>query len=141
MCQHLGIICDFDLAAHFNSSYSDISAPTTRLLTTGNLKSIKQYNEYVKDQIKNHNIKSRLSQLSQKVYTDPSSFSLEDVIPLNTLDSQLTDFMLSGEKQCDRKRCQRQYWSPRQREIARTFSYWKQKSSREALAACLVGAL
>jgi hypothetical protein len=35
--------------------------------------------------------------------------------------------MLSAERWCSQQRIQRQYWSPTQREVARNFSYWKQK--------------
>jgi len=39
------------------------------------------------------------------------------------------DIMLTDERLCLNRRNQRQWWSPTQREIGRTYSYWKQKSS------------
>jgi hypothetical protein len=62
-----------------------------------------------------------------KVNTDPSAFTMEDVIKLNTIDQRLTEIMLTGERQCAKKAQQRQAWSPKQRNIARNYSYWKQK--------------
>jgi len=37
--------------------------------------------------------------------------------------------MLAAERQCSRNPHQRQYWSPTQRKISRTYSYWKQKAN------------
>jgi len=46
---------------------------------------------------------------------------------LNGLDNQITKNMLAGERQCKKKCNQCQLWSPQLRQIAKTFSYWKQK--------------
>jgi len=46
---------------------------------------------------------------------------------MNLLDKQLTEIMLAGEKKSACKRSQLQYWSPMQKNVARTYSYWRQK--------------
>jgi hypothetical protein len=40
--------------------------------------------------------------------------------------------MLSAERKCCKRTNQCQFWSPTQREIARSYSYWKQKAIMEA---------
>jgi hypothetical protein len=52
---------------------------------------------------------------------------LEEAYKLNKIDDQITEIMLSGERICSRKNNQCQSWSPWQRKIARTYSYWRQK--------------
>jgi len=85
---------------HVNAhpKYSDITSPSLRLLTSGNLQYIQQYNDYVKEHIKYHNIDNRLSQLAQKALPSSSSFTPEDATHLKNIDIQLTDIMLTRNK-------------------------------------------
>jgi hypothetical protein len=129
---HLGIILDIDLASHFSSSYSDLGSQSPRMLTSGNRRSVKIYTEFVSNQVKTHKLAERVQTLMEKASNPDTSFTRDDAIALNLIDDQLTSFMLGGEKKCARKHVQRQSWSPHQREIARTFSYWHQKAIMEA---------
>jgi len=56
------------------------------------------------------------------------TFAPEDVSKqLNTINRQLTEILLAGERQCARKLPYRQEWEPTSQLIARTYSYWRQK--------------
>jgi hypothetical protein len=57
-----------------------------------------------------------MDKISDSLY----KFTNEAVQELNCIDDQLTNFMLAGERKCSRKYSQRQAWSPKQQEIART---------------------
>jgi hypothetical protein len=54
--------------------------------------------------------------------------SPKDVSELNTIDQQLTEFMISAEKLCAKKHKNRQPWSPKLHNIGKTFADWKQKN-------------
>jgi len=111
---HLGIIIDFDLSLHFSSTFSDMNSVTPRLLTSGINSSVSKYIDYNTNQVINHKLDTKICQLLSE---------------LNMIDSMLTDIMLAGDCQSSPKCIQRQHWTPKQRMIARTFSYWKQKAS------------
>jgi len=55
------------------------------------------------------------------------SSNFSDMTSQKQLDIQITAIMIAGEREGARKSTQRQYWSPEQQNIARTFSYYKQK--------------
>ena len=73
----------------------------------------------------------KIDKLLTKLHSNPTILSSEDHIELNMIDSMITDIMLAGERHSSSKRIQRQHWSPKQRMIARTYSYWKQKATME----------
>jgi hypothetical protein len=129
---HLGIVFDIDVASYFSSLYSNICSPNPRMLTSGNRRSVDTYTKFVLEQVKKHKLEERLQSLADKASVPSSVFTADDVLALNIIDDQLTSFLLAGEKKCARKHGQRQYWSPKQKEIARTFSYWRQKAMMEA---------
>jgi len=129
---HLGTVFDIDLACSFSSSYTDICQNSPRMLTSGNLWSVNSYIKHVSEQIKGHKLEEKVDSLLERAIHSPTMFSTEDTIALNMIDSHLTDIMLAGEQQCSGRWSQRQFWSPQQREITRTFSYWKQKSILES---------
>jgi hypothetical protein len=124
---HLGIVLDIDLNKYFSSTYSKISTVPPRLLTLGNLKSIRSYIKSVTEQVEHHKLEDKVNSLVEKALQQPEAFILEDAESLNKIDSQLTEIMLSAERTYSQRCIQRQYWSPTQREVVRTFSYWKQK--------------
>jgi hypothetical protein len=128
---HLGILFDIDLEKFFSSSYSDIYSISPRSLTSGNLRSVTSYLKYVSEQVSIHKLEEKVYPLAEKAHSNPSGFTLLDAECLNKLDAHLTDIMLTGERLCSNRRNQRQWWSPTQREIGRTYSYWKQKSNME----------
>jgi hypothetical protein len=129
---NLGIVCDIDLGKFFSSTYSDITSISPRLLTSRNLKAVNSYTKFVSDQVNIHKIEDKVNILADKVAQKPNDFSHENAAELDHLDLHLTEIMLSGEQQCSGQRIQRQPWSPIQREIARTYSYWKQKGIMSA---------
>jgi len=124
---HLGIVLDIDLNKYFSSTFSDIFTVSPRLLTSGNLKSVRLYIKSVTKQVEHHKLEDKVNSLVEKIIQQPEAFTFEDAENLNKIDSQLTEIMLSAERWCSQQRIQRQYWSPTQREVARNFSYWKQK--------------
>jgi len=128
---HLGILFDIDVQTFFSSSYSDISQNPPRSLTSGNLKSVTTYLKYLSEQISTHKLEEKVYILAEKAQLDVKSFSQDDSKTLNQIDSLLTTIMFNGERLCSNRRNQRQWWSPTQREIGRTYSYWKQKSNME----------
>jgi hypothetical protein len=93
---------------------------------------VETYTSFVKEQVKHHKLEDRLNALLNKASKDNNMLSQEDIASLNTINKQLTQFMLAGEQKCSKKANQRQFWSPHQKEISRMFSYWKQKSIMEA---------
>jgi len=129
---HLGIVFDIDISRFFLSSYSDVCSPSPRLLTSGNLRSAEKYTSYVSEQVKAPKMGEMIDALLDKAIQTQSDFSLPDAVQLNNIDSQLTQIMLAGERQCCNRRIQRQFRSPQQSEIAGNFSYWKQKSIMES---------
>ena len=130
---HLGIVLDIDLAAYFSSTYSDMCSAPPRMLTSDNRWSVEAYTKYVMEQVKIHQLEDRLNILLDKAsHLNNTSFSMDDIISLNLIDEQLTNIMPAGERKCSRKPNQWQFWSPHQREIARTFSYWNKKSIMES---------
>jgi len=123
---HLGIICDIDLATHFSSQYSQTLDSVPRMLSSGNKKSVDLYISYVSKNIKDHNILKHARDLFDTLL-DPSIPPPHFSTTLNKLDCQFTEILLAGEQQCMKKRKQRQDWSPAAQLTARTYSYWKQK--------------
>ena len=84
------------------------------------------YISYVSKHIKDHNLLKRTRDLFDTLIDHsipPPHFSTT----LNKLDSQFTEILLASERQCMKKRKQRQDWSPASQLTARTYSYWKQK--------------
>jgi hypothetical protein len=122
---HLGIVFDIDLASYFSSKYSDINLHPPRMLTSGNR------SKFALEQTSHHKLDSRVQTLMDKISDSLYKFTNEDAQELNCIDDQLTNFMLAVERKCSRKYFQQQAWSPKQQEIARTYSYWCQKSMME----------
>jgi hypothetical protein len=122
---HLGIVFDIDLASYFSARYSDIAPTPSRQLSSGNFWSVNKYLEYVKDQIVNHKLAEKVDELVSLATDKNYVFTSHDASLLKEIDQQLTDIMLHGESLCDKKKTSHQPWSPEQRTIARTFSYWK----------------
>jgi hypothetical protein len=120
---HQGIIFDLNLASHFSSSYSDVSAIPGHLLTSGNKRLVDSYLAYAHKQIEYHKIWDRLHDLHHIAIQDPSSFSGSHGHALNTIDNQLTEIMLSAECQCSKSRINKLPWSPVQQAHAQTYSY------------------
>jgi hypothetical protein len=94
---------DINMAAHFCSSYSDILTPIPRLLTSGNNKSsVDSYLSYINEQFNTH----KISECTQELYTiaiqDPTSFTRTHRDQLNSIDTQVTQILLSGEKKCSK---------------------------------------
>jgi hypothetical protein len=79
-------------------------------------------------QVEYHNIIERTNELLHKATMIPPRFGTHEARLLNQLDAQITEIMLSAERDCSRKSINRQPWSPQQRTIARTYSYWQQKA-------------
>lgn len=129
LSDHLGIVFNLDLGSYFSSTFSDISSPAPRLLTSGNLGSTKSYIKYVTEQITIHKLVECMENLFANATSPTHTFSSDNVIHLNKLDSQLTEIMLSAERLCSRRSIQRHLWSPQRGKIARTFLYWKQKAN------------
>jgi hypothetical protein len=125
--EHLSIIFDINICDYFQSFYSDVHTVSPRMLAANNTRSISTYTKYVTDQILHHNIPKKLDQLIASRTPVTGSLSPHDAQLLNSIDKKITQILLAGERQCARKISQRQPWSPVQREIARTYSYWKQK--------------
>jgi hypothetical protein len=96
---------------------------------------MKIYIDHVTKQIRIHKLLEHTEALYQKItkkgnYYPP--FSSEDANELDKIDQILTDIMLSAENLYARRHTYKQEWSPQQHLIARTFSYWKQKSIMES---------
>jgi hypothetical protein len=72
-----------------------------------------------------HKIPQRLQSLLTKANQPTPSFDSGDKHLLNSIDTQVTEILLAGERLCSRKTTQLQPWPPLQREIARTYSYWR----------------
>jgi hypothetical protein len=78
-------------------------------------------------QICGHKLTERIESL-QSFVSNPHAFADDHSKELNLIDTQLTEIMLAGERVCSKNRkINRQWWSPEQRCIGRTFTYWKQK--------------
>jgi len=124
---HLGICINLNLASFFSSNFSDMTSQAPRNLISGKKKSVDAYLQYVTDQFTDHKIFQRTEELYTLATNDPSKFLDECVSTLKQLDIQITAIMIAGEREGARKSTQRQYWSPEQQNLARTFSYYKQK--------------
>lgn len=109
---HLAIVMDLDLASFFSIEYSDIGDNQRRLLTSGNKKTVDEYISYVTSQIKEHKLMEKISDLSNKYFDDPLTFTPNDASLLNNIDNHLTEIMLAAEKRSSKKKDQRQPWSP-----------------------------
>jgi hypothetical protein len=123
---HLGIVFDVDLATHFSSQYSEVTDHVPRMSSFGNKRSVDSYLSYITRNIE-HKLLDRTRELYDQLLLDSSSHSSKFSNTLNALDCQFTEILLSGERQCMRKKKERQDWSPASQLIGRTYSYWKQK--------------
>jgi len=99
---HLGIILDINLAAHFSSAFSEIHSMPSHSLTSGNKSSVDAYLSYVHKQIDIHNISDRVDKLFT-ITQGPLLNSTEVIRHLNMIDTHLTKILLAGEKQCSKK--------------------------------------
>lgn len=124
---HLGIVFVLDLRSFFSANYLDICSLYPRSSTSGNESSVLAYIKYVNEQMTTHKIPERVQQMLDFFLNTPGPLPLKEANQLNTLDEQITEILLSGEWQCAKRGHQCHPWSPQQREIARMFSYWKQK--------------
>jgi len=102
LSNHLGMIIDFDMASHFASTYSALAIMPHQSLSSGNKRSVDAYLDFVHDQIGIHKIWERTNELLLVAQSDPSSFTDLHKESLNTLDSQLTEIMLAGERICSK---------------------------------------
>jgi hypothetical protein len=109
---HLGIVFDIDMASYFSSSFSDLGNNPPRSLTSGNKRSVDTYIKYVSEQLDNHNIERRISDLYRSLSEISTIFSTFQRDQLNNIDTQVTEILLAGERQCARKKLHRQPWSP-----------------------------
>jgi hypothetical protein len=83
--------------------------------------------KYVSNQLSIHKLPECLQLLLDSLDETPGHVTEHEANILNQIDCQFTNILLAGKKQCACQLTQRQSWPPRQREIARTFTYWKQK--------------
>jgi hypothetical protein len=118
---HIGMIFDLNMEQFFNSSFSEVMDTPSRILSIGNKKSVDTYIKFVSEQIENHNLLSKIEEIYSAIDLSPSSLTAAHVSLLNNIDDQLTNIMLAGERLCTKRTQQRQFWSPEQRRIARTF--------------------
>jgi len=72
---HLGIVFDIDMASYFSSSFSDLGNNPPRSLTSGNKRSVDTYIKYVSEQLDNHNIERRISDLYRSLSEISTIFS------------------------------------------------------------------
>ncbi len=84
-----------------------------------------KYIDYVSQQIIDHQIQGWIKELFKCAYD--KEWSTQETDTVNKIDDQITSIMLARERYCSPRKKQHQPWSPQQRVIARTFSYWKQK--------------
>ncbi len=56
-----------------------------------------------------------------------NQFDDNDEIALDQLDSQITDILLQGKKQCAKTQKSRDPWSPALVKAGQTISYWESK--------------
>jgi len=95
----IGIILDINLAAHFDSKFSEIHAMQPRLLTSGNKSSVDSYLSYVHKQINTHKISERVDKLLTTIQS-PLFDAKALTTQLNAIDTQLMEILLAGEMQC-----------------------------------------
>jgi hypothetical protein len=127
LSDHLGIPFDIDLESFFSLKYSSMADASPRMLSAGNNKTVDTYIDYVTKQIHDHKLTERIESL-QSLFSNPHDFADDHTKKLNLIDTQLTEIMLAGKRVCSKNwKINRQWWSPEQRRIGRTFSYWKQK--------------
>jgi hypothetical protein len=127
LSDHLGIPFDIDLESFFSLKYSSMADASPRMLSAGNNKTVDTYIDYVTKQIHDHKLTERIESL-QSLFSNPHDFADDHTKELNLIDTQLTEIMLAGKRVCSKNwKINRQWWSPEQRRIGRTFSYWKQK--------------
>lgn len=123
---HLGMILDIDMQHHFSTTFSEFQINHPRSLTSENKKSVDTYLTYVHKQINTHKRLDRVETLHKEIQ-NPNFETKEISAQLNTIDKQITEILLAGEKQCARKLHTKQDWEPASQLIARTYSNWKQK--------------
>jgi len=104
---HMGILLDIDLSSFFSSSFSDLSTHHPRSLALGNKQLVDYYLKYVSDKFNDHKILQRVELLYTIIRDNPSMISKEDIENLNSIDNQITEIMLAGEKKGARKKIQR----------------------------------
>jgi hypothetical protein len=90
---HLGIVFDVDLAKHFPSQYSEVTDHVSRMLSSGNKRSIDSYLSYVTRNINHHKLLDRTRELYDELLLDPSSQSSQFSKDLNALDHQFTEIL------------------------------------------------
>jgi len=72
---HLGVVFDLDMETFFSTSFSDLSNNPSRNLTSGNKWSVDTYIKFVNQQIQDHNIERRLSDLYTTISANLDNFS------------------------------------------------------------------
>jgi hypothetical protein len=100
---HLGLLFDLDIKSFFSSQYSDICKVSPRPLTSGNEASVNQYIKYVTDQFLQHNIPNWVQGIMEYAVANKGPLPCVEASLLNSLDNQITEITLAGERQCEKK--------------------------------------
>jgi hypothetical protein len=93
------MIFDLNMEQFFNSSFFKVMDTPSRILSSGNKKSVDTYIKFVSEQIDNHNLLSKIEEIYAAIDLNPSSLTAAHVHVslLNNIDDQLADIMLAGE--------------------------------------------
>jgi hypothetical protein len=94
---HQGIGIDIDISSLFNGQYSTITQAPRRILTMNNIRAKLAYIKYITEEISRHDLWTKANEL----YTIAIANKFNDTheAQLNTIDRQLTEIMIKGERQ------------------------------------------
>lgn len=122
---HRGICLDISAEVLFSAKYSQLSNQQPRKLTLNNVKAKETYKKYILQQMEEHRIWDQVLALYNKAIS--LTFTDDDEITLNKIDTQITDIFRSGERLCAKDNKMRDSWSPQLLIAGRTLSYWENK--------------
>jgi hypothetical protein len=108
---HRGMCIDIDIQQYFYAPYGTLGPTNPRLLTMGNVQAKTKHEKYIKEQFLHHKLWDRAEELNKISYTQP--FEAAKIKELLTIDDQITFILKAGERQCAKRKRDRNEWSPK----------------------------
>lgn len=122
---HFGICLDIDIATLFETSYSELTQPSRRLLTSANIRARDNYINKVKQDWAANKIHERTLELYDAI--SENEITHKTLEQLTEIDEEITNILLSAESACTTKHRERNPWSPALVLAGKRYTYWKRK--------------
>ena len=126
ICDHRGIVIDFDIKLLLNMDPMDLSSPTSRKLKSGDIKGVKKYKKLLRNSLDRHRVIERMKELLRELegveHMNPFQLKLYEGI-----DNDMHRLCINAERGIRRGRDSKFVWSPILDNADAILQYWKRR--------------